>query len=329
MPGVGFGFFECYANEQRAVFHTGDHGDHCLLLMLPDHRLGFFLVYRGSDQQRQLRQRFTQQFFDRYFPAEVPFAVPAPKAEFAARARRYAGTYRMSQYSRSTIEKLAATRMQIHIGASGDGALSLGIGNERLKVVEVEPLLFRADDGTFIAFQEDPDGRITHASARGKLISDPLSLEKIPWYEDATLHLQLAGACFVVFLSGVLAMPIRLFIRRFRRDPALAIVPRGAWVAAWLANIECLLVVASPFLLLAWAATKPWPIFEVPAVLKLVLSFLFVATLSSLLLLVFTVVAWKNGYWSRLRRVHFSLIALAGLTMGCLLQYWNLLGFRF
>jgi hypothetical protein len=46
-------------------------------------------------------------------------------------------------------------------------------------------------------------------------------------------------------------------------------------------------------------------------------------------LLVFTVLAWKNQYWSAIKRVHYSFITLAALGFVSFLNYWNLLGFRF
>jgi hypothetical protein len=46
-------------------------------------------------------------------------------------------------------------------------------------------------------------------------------------------------------------------------------------------------------------------------------------------LFVFTVLAWKNQYWSAIKRVHYSFITLAALGFISFLNYWNLLGFRF
>ena len=45
-------------------------------------------------------------------------------------------------------------------------------------------------------------------------------------------------------------------------------------------------------------------------------------------LLVFTVWAWKENYWSNFGRVHYTLITLAALAFTWFINYWNLLGWR-
>jgi uncharacterized membrane protein YuzA (DUF378 family) len=45
-------------------------------------------------------------------------------------------------------------------------------------------------------------------------------------------------------------------------------------------------------------------------------------------LLVFTLLAWKEGYWSTMGRVHYTLITLAALAFTWFMNYWNLLGWR-
>jgi hypothetical protein len=39
--------------------------------------------------------------------------------------------------------------------------------------------------------------------------------------------------------------------------------------------------------------------------------------------------AWKQGRWSIAERLHYSLLTLSALGFIALLNYWNLLGFRF
>jgi hypothetical protein len=52
------------------------------------------------------------------------------------------------------------------------------------------------------------------------------------------------------------------------------------------------------------------------------------AALLGLSLPIFLVRAWKDKYWSRATRIHFSLVALTALAMLPYLHYWNLLGLR-
>jgi hypothetical protein len=45
--------------------------------------------------------------------------------------------------------------------------------------------------------------------------------------------------------------------------------------------------------------------------------------------LVYTVLAWKNGYWGIAARAYYTLVTVAGVAFVWLLDYWNLLGWRF
>ena len=44
---------------------------------------------------------------------------------------------------------------------------------------------------------------------------------------------------------------------------------------------------------------------------------------------VFALLAWKDGYWSPLGRIHYTVLAVATLAFVWWLNYWNLLGFRY
>lgn len=58
-------------------------------------------------------------------------------------------------------------------------------------------------------------------------------------------------------------------------------------------------------------------------------AWLLAGTVLTLGLLIFTVLAWKNNYWSFWKRSHYSLITLGALVFIPFLTYWNLLGFQF
>ena len=65
---------------------------------------------------------------------------------------------------------------------------------------------------------------------------------------------------------------------------------------------------------------------ETPAYFVALLAIPILTALLTVGLLIFTVRAWKEGYWSTFGRVHYSLITLAFTWF---VNYWNLLGFRF
>ncbi|PSB62674.1 hypothetical protein C7B79_17080 [Chroococcidiopsis cubana CCALA 043] len=70
-------------------------------------------------------------------------------------------------------------------------------------------------------------------------------------------------------------------------------------------------------------------VYGVPAVAIAFLCIPLLTTFLTLGLFIFTAWAWKNNYWSLVKRSHYSLITLAALVFIPFLAYWNLLGFQF
>lgn len=44
--------------------------------------------------------------------------------------------------------------------------------------------------------------------------------------------------------------------------------------------------------------------------------------------LFYTVLAWKNRYWSLGGRIHYTMLAVAALANSWFLYYWNLIGYK-
>ena len=100
-------------------------------------------------------------FFDHFYPAEV--APIEPPVDFAERAGRFTGSYRISESSYSNIGKVLGLFLSTTISDSGDGALIWRVKGLEFRLIEVEPLYFRFEDADFdVVFREDDQGRITH-----------------------------------------------------------------------------------------------------------------------------------------------------------------------
>jgi hypothetical protein len=70
-------------------------------------------------------------------------------------------------------------------------------------------------------------------------------------------------------------------------------------------------------------------VFRVPPLLARALVLPVLAALLSPALGVFVVLAWKRGYWRIGARLHYTLVALAAGVFLWMLNYWNLLGFKY
>ena len=336
MPGVAYGFFENYTNGRRVLFHTGLSGHQSLLGLLPEENIGFYIVLstRQGGAYQDLRRKFLQAFLDRYFPAAQAFSLPAPPADFAQRAERFTGLYRPNLLPRTTIELLGNFAMDTRVTSNGDGTLTVSLppfGAKSFRIVEVEPMLFRSEEEFYFAFQENEHGNISRLHMSGSVV-DPVSFERLKWYESGTLHAVLALTGFLVFLSFCIFTVVSFVLSFFRKPkPVHPSMSRGPWRAWRMASLMSALVIVSPLLALIWyfigdPELRP---FKINSALYVSLSTLQLAALLGLTLPIFAFASWKRGYWSLTRRIYFSLVAFAGALLTPFFYYWNLLGFQF
>jgi CubicO group peptidase (beta-lactamase class C family) len=326
--GVAYGFFDFSDNGQHTLGHSGELPPtmQSLLLLLPDHNLGLFVVYnsQGGNDLTLQHLGFQRAFFDHYFPA--PAVAPRqPSADAAMRSSRFAGSYRWTMGARTTIMKIIGLFGTVKVSVGDDGTLLLSTPYREWRFVEVEPLYFRQVDGPFnLAFREDDQGRITY------MFTDSMpqfAFEKLAWYETLSFAMAFVLGCVLLFLSMI---PIGLIgvLRERRRLADQQSRPRGAGAAYWImlgiAGLNLL------FLVGAW-------LWGMPSALILSLSWnakfvLGLGVLSAILTigaLVYTVLAWKNRYWGVAFRAYYTLATVAAVAFIWFLNYWKLLGWRY
>ena len=324
--GTAYGFFDFSDNGQRTIGHSGDAPPmNSLLLLLPDQNLGVFVVYNsegGGDLTNQ-HLGFQRAFFDHYYPAPAVDPIQPPP-DFAERVRRFEGSYRLTRGSYTTLEKVMVLFGAVEINASGDGALLFTSPWGEWRFVEVELLYFREADGQFaIVFREDDRGRITHMFVN---VTPMFAYEKLNWYEAPGFNMALLLVCALIFLSMILAAPIR-FIRNRRLSGDRKPEPRGARIAnkiiVWISILNLLFVVSTAL----WG--NPVPLFGVSTTYKIVLGLGVLSAVMTVGALVYTVLAWKDGYWAVTFRIYYTLVTVAAVAFVWFLNYWNLLGWRF
>jgi hypothetical protein len=326
--GVAYGSFDFSDNGQRTLGHAGEFPPtmHSLLLLLPDQRLGVFVTYnsQGAGGLTIQHQGFQRAFFDHYYPA--PAAAPIqPVADFTQRAGRFEGSYRWTTASETTLMKVLGLFGTVEISHPGDGTLLLATGYGDWRFVEVEPLYFRQVDGPFrLAFQEDEQGRITYMFAD---LMPQFAFEKLGWFESPRFQLPLLGGCILLFLSMLPAAATRL-IRDGRQSGGRKPAPRGTRAAYWIMLGICGL---NPLFLTGVAlwGLPPSILFSLPVLAKVALGLGVLAAGLTVGALVYTVWAWKNGHWSVAARVYYTLVTVAALAFVWLMNYWNLLGWRY
>ena len=330
--GTAYGFFDFSDNGQRTIGHSGGSDPiYSLLLLLPDQNLGVFVAYNSEGGGDLINQHlgFQRAFFDHYYPAPALRPI-RPPADFAERAGRFEGSYRITGgapgTSITTFEKFAGLFgiSTVEISDPGDGTLLFKNPWAEWRFVKVAPLYFRQVDGQFhILFREDDQGRITHMLTD---ITPMFAFEKLNWYETRGFNMVLALGCVSLFLSMIPAVLIR-FIRnrRLRSDPKP--VSRGAraayWIIVGISVLNLLFVIGT----VLWF--DPVPVFGVAMIYKIVLGLGVFAAVLTVGALIYSVLAWKRSYWGMAARVHYTLVTVAAVAFVWFLNYWNLLGWRF
>jgi CubicO group peptidase (beta-lactamase class C family) len=322
--GLAYGFHDYSDNGQRTLGHSGYTPPmRSELMLLPDQNLGVFVAY-NTDVAVLTREHagFQRAFFDHYYPAS-PVEPIQPPADFAGRASRFVGSYRNNEMAGTTALKSLGLMDAIEISDPGDGTLL--VGKERF--VEVEPLYFRQIDGPFgIAFREDDRGRITH------LFTDRMTYvayDKLGWYETRGFHLALALGSILIFLSMIPAAAIRA-IRNRRLSGDRQTAPGGARLAQWIIlGISLLNLLFLVGFALGMPAIIQNLLLDPPLITKIALGLGVLAAVLTVGALVYTVMAWKDGYWSIAFRAYYTLATVAAVTFVWFLNYWNLLGWRY
>ena len=323
--GVAHGFFDWSDNGQHTLGHRGLLPPmHSQMLLLPDQNLGVYVVY-NSDGARPLtnpHSGFQKAFFDHYYPAP-PVEPIQPPGDFSQRAARFVGSYRPTESEGTTVFRIFGLMDEYEVSDPDDGTLLFGMS----RFVEVEPLYFRQVDGPFgIAFREDDQGRITH------LFADRMpytAFEKLDWYKTRSFHMVLFLGGVLMFLSMIPVAAVR-FIRDRRSGANRRSAPRSARAAYWIILGVSLLNLLFLFgFALGMPAVMQNVLLDPPWIVKFALGLGVLAAVLTAGALVYTVLAWKDGYWGVAFRVYYTLVTVAALGFVWFLNYWNLLGWRY
>jgi CubicO group peptidase (beta-lactamase class C family) len=328
LMGTAYGFFDFSDNGQRTIGHSGTAEPmHALLLLLPDQDLGVFVAYNtlNADPLTLQHLGFQREFFDHYYPA--PALEPLqPPADFAERAGRFVGSYRMAMSAYTTLEKFMGFFGAVNVAVEnpGDGTLLLATPWDDWRFVEVGPMVFRQVDTPFqIIFREDDQGRITNLYTD---LTPQFGFEKVSWYEAPGFNMALLLGCLLVFLSAILVAAVRALRNRRRggeRIPTPAGARRAGWILLAISILNVLFVVG----MFLWG--NPRPSTGVALNFQIVLALGVISAVLTVAAVVFTVLAWKDSYWGAAVRAYYTLVTVAAVAFVWLLNQWNLLGWRF
>ncbi|MEU4546982.1 serine hydrolase domain-containing protein [Nonomuraea dietziae] len=330
--GMGYAFELRSRNGHRLVYKDGDvPGHHNVMALFPGENLGVYVVYNGDGVGTVANwngQSLVNRIVDRYLPAQSATVGSARATAGGGDMTRYAGTYRSTRTSRTSLMKAGSLFAAPTVQANADGTLTTtGLSPDPARTtqhwVRTGPGLFQERDGQArIAF----DGEGTLSSS----MNPSEALEKLAWYDAPAPHTILFGLGALVFALAFLILPITASVRLLRRRSRAGASrqPTGARAALLLAWITAALVTAfvtgfamimsDPNVAAELTALNAPPLAALPVLAT-------VGLLCAVLVTAATVPAWVKGWWGLPGRLCYTALALAGVVFFKIAMTYNLL----
>ncbi|MEH7379202.1 serine hydrolase domain-containing protein [Bacillus sp. JJ1533] len=327
LDGMTLGFMEKTINGQRILHHGGstalfDTG----LYLLPDENIGLFISYSGNNFRTHTE--LFQSFMDHYFPSDESVSVTPMGGEGL---RQYVGEYHQNRKSVTNEDKIGSLIMgviQVQLDESGE--LVVTHNGESNPFVEIEPGIYKSMReghsidayGEFrtIVFQKDPHGNIM-------LTTDgPMTYSKAPWYASSGFTFLSLIVVILLFVGSLLYWGIKALIRRKRKttQPKMAVLGKGLAIAAGLLLLFLIAGIGisggvDPIYQLpkeAFGIVPAWgPILNIIP---------FLLTIMGFVMLIFSVLLWRNRHWRIIGLLHYSLLSLMMVHLIWIFWYWNL-----
>jgi CubicO group peptidase (beta-lactamase class C family) len=316
LPGMAHGFYESNVLGQHAIGHGGDtvffHSD---LVLFPEHNVGLFVSYVANGGRA--RWELSEAFVRRYFPIEEA-EVPEPPEDFAERAKKYAGTFKFTRHNWSDLEKLMTLPSVIKVAPTKDNTLmTTGILEDPWHWVEVEPNLFQqVGGGLTLAFMEDENGSVSHLAIS---LLPFMPAYRIAWYANPNFN-------YFLLVAGLL-LCVTTLISAFRHRKERRVDPANAKWAVRLAWIVSTLTLVFWIAVAVIASSAGEDLFSgFPPTLTAALMLPILISILTVGVVVFVVLVWKEGFWTRFRRIHYTLFAIFAVGLAWFYWFWNMLG---
>ena len=333
--GFAFNIFDVYGN--KVISHDGGYlGLAARMWLLPEKKTGLFMATNIMDVSviGNISYAFVQRFFENKTPPSVKYPLDSLPA-YDHNVAKFTGFYRNARYAHAEMTKMGilwGIGGEIHIWKNDSGMLMMNnyFGKPR-RLIQVQPGVFRSiDDDYYIAFKSDETGNPEFLFTTGTS-----AFEKIPEFYTRKIQLILLGSLLVFFTLFILS---RLFYRRTpkkgKRKKLLTLPNRkirnsSTWTASlfllhWM-GLGLVLFVLHP----AYELTGTGLAYGVGTDMYVVQSLLLIAIIPLLITVIryFKILGKKEV--SFISKLFYTVFILAGILYLWLLNYWNILGFRF
>ncbi len=334
---IGFVVDIFQVDGNKVVAHDGGYlGTATRMWLLPGQKTGLFMATNIMNMGaiQKVSYAFVKRFFDQTQPPKVKYPLDSLPA-YDPHVAKFTGFYRLARYAHSDITKmgvLTSHGIELPIWKNNQGMLMMyNLYGKPRRMIQVQPGVFQSiDDDYSIAFHLDRNGNPTFLFTSGTG-----AFEKVPAFYTIRIQRLLLGALLAFFVLILLLRKGTRFLPSGRwKERNLSVQHRkirktSSWTASlfllqWL-GLGLALFVVRP----AYETFTIGLAYGVGPVLYVVQVIPFVA----ILFLIFTgihfvkILKEKNSSWKI--GVFYGLFILSALLYLVLLNYWNLLGFRF
>jgi len=307
-----YGLYEQSSHGATLVGHNGGTlAFFTMLLLCPSLDLGMFVSYNNEGGDKA-HAAFVAAFLDRLFG--VP-ALPVPADNAAIDPQRYAGYYASLRRPVSGHDKLQSLLQTFEVGVDGDHYLTLPGQNGPRRFVKIDKDLFASDDGRQrVAFAGDgPRATSLFVDA-----GPPIDFVRTEPRDDPRWNWGLVLAALALSVAAWLLWPLSWW-RHLGR-----IGVSGETRATVLAAATSALLIG--FCVVAARAISDEHMIAFGLSQDLLNALWIPIALAPLLLLQFVYMgrAWVRGFWWPTRRIHYTLLTVAGIAFVAWAFYWHL-----
>ncbi len=219
LNGMALGFYEQNINGRKALSHAGDSLNfHSQLWIFPEEKVGIYMSMNAAGTQNvsgPIRAYLFEAFADRYFPFEQQDGrVDAATAR--EHARMMVGTYNKTRRLETSFLKAMELVGQVKVTLDRDGgirpSLASGLGGQARKWVEIEPFVWREQDGKMRLAAKVEKGRVVRFSLDSA--SPYLAFDRVPWYLSTAWITPALLASLGALLLTAIAWPVSVLARR-------------------------------------------------------------------------------------------------------------------
>ena len=322
MQGWAHGFEVLRAENPRVIGHGGATDNFfAKMWLIPEARLGIFIV-DNTFSGRPMTEQVMAAFIEHYFPAPIP--PPVMMTGSTTDLHALEGDYASTNVSIATVEKAKLMVSTLTVKAQDDGSLIISSLAGSQRYVEVAPMLFQRDDGKrvdyldHLTFKTGTDGKVQY------MLFSMVGFQKLPWYESMVFNLLFASIVTLLFLSVPIAAIIWRASRRLRAQVSQQ--PREARWARWMMGLLVIIFFLSQVGLFSAFADQDAYLMGTAYANQVGRWLAIPFTTLAVGAVIFTILAWRRGYWGLGWRIHYTLVTLAAMAQVWWYFDWKVIG---